>query len=364
MSKYTTEVRFICENAYNNENSGFTSIDTILNTVAPKIFNFDFPIFDEQYRIPLETKILRTYYTREICEETVGLWKLRLQNKLCNIMPYYNQLYESAKLKFDVFKDVDYIEVINGTTHNSLNKTVNFENLGGADTTTYLKQGKEKNTTAYNGGSVNTVDYSGKEKNIINYEGSETNSTNYNGSEKTNNTTSGNISKTPPTKITTKSDTPQGGLNGLISDDYLTTAQKEMYTSDEIEKYNNLTNNSEKTFAGRNDTATKNFNNRNDNETKSFENRKDTTTNQYLNRNDINTLEFENRSDIAEQEKFSKNKTDESNTSWNKNDNTLRVTGKKNGLTYAEMLKQYRQTFLNIDKMIIDELSDLFFQLW
>ena len=85
MSKYTTEVRFICENAYNNENSGFTSIDTILNTVAPKIFNFDFPIFDEQYRIPLETKILRTYYTREICEETVGLWKLRLQNKLCNI---------------------------------------------------------------------------------------------------------------------------------------------------------------------------------------------------------------------------------------------------------------------------------------
>ncbi len=406
MSKYTTELRFICENEYNGESSGFNEINKILTTVAPKIFNFDFPIFDEEYRVPLEVKILRTYYTREICEETVGLWKLRLQNKLCNIMPYYNQLYKSALLEFDVFKDVDYTEVNDGSTHDNLQKIINFQNLGGVDTNTYTKNGKEKNTINYNGGSTNTTSYEGKETNDIDYKGTETNSTDYKGTEtnstdytgtETNSTdykgsekdvskTSGNTTKTPPTKITTKSDTPQGGLNGLISEDYLTTAQKETYTTNEIETYNNITNSSDKSFTGRNDTSTKNFTNRNDTNKKSFTNRNDTSTKsftnrndkntrafedrkdintqEFSNRNDVSTLEFENRSDVATQEKLSKNKTNEDNDNWHKNDNTLTVKGKRNNLTYAEMLQKYRETFLNIDKMVIDELNDLFFGLW
>lgn len=323
MSKYTTEVRFICENAYGiTESKGFNSINEILEKSAPKIFDFDFPIFDEEYRLPLEVKILRTYYTREICEETVGLWKLRLQTKLCNIMPYYNQLYKSALLEFDAFSDVNYTEIINGTTHNNLAKTIDFANLGGVDTNTYTKNGKEKNTTNYSGGTTNTTNYEGTEKDVSK--------------------TSGNTTKTPPTKITTKSDTPQGGLNGFISEDYLTTAQKETYTSNEIETYNDITNNSEKTFT----------------------NRKDINTQQYNNRSDVGTLEFENRSDVVTQEKLSKNQTNETNDVWNTNDNTLTVKGKRNNLTYAEMLLKFRETFLNIDKMIIDELSDLFFNLW
>lgn len=323
MSKYTTEVRYICENACGlNESVGFNQINDIIIQSAPKIFNFDFPIFDEEYRLPLEVKILRTYYTREICEETVGLWKLRLQTKLCNIMPYYNQLYKSALLEFDVFADVDYTEVNDGSTHDNLQKIINFQNLGGVDTNTYTKKGKEKSTTNYNGGSTNTTSYDGLEKDVSK--------------------TSGNTTKTPPTKITTKSDTPQGGLDGFISENYLTTAQKEAYTSNEIETYNDITNNSEK----------------------SFKNRKDINTQQYNNRNDVGTLEFENRSDVVTQEKLSKNKTDENNDNWHKNDNTLTVKGKRNNLTYAEMLQKYRETFMNIDKMIIDELSDLFFNLW
>lgn len=343
MSSYTTEVRFICESEYNNKSAGFNDINKILTEVAPKIFNFDFPIFDEEYRLPLEVKILRTYYTREICEETVGLWKLRLQTKLCNIMPYYNQLYKSALMEFDVFADVNYTEVNDGLALNNLKKIINFQNLGGVDTSTYTKSGKEKSTTNYNGGSSNTTSYEGKE----------TNSTDYKGSEKDVSTTTGNTTKTPPTKITTKSDTPQGGLNGLISENYLTTAQKETYTTNEVETYNNIKNDTEKSFTGRNDTHTT-----------QFQNRKDVNTQKFADRNDVNTLEFVNRSDTATQEKLSKNKTDENNEGWNKNDNTLTVKGKRNNLTYAEMLQKYRETFINIDKMIIDELSDLFFNLW
>ena len=96
MSKYTTEVRYICENYANQtESKGYNSVQNILDNSWDKVFDFDFPIFDENYREPLCKKILKHFYTREIGEETVGLWKLRLDDRMNEIMPYYNQLYES-----------------------------------------------------------------------------------------------------------------------------------------------------------------------------------------------------------------------------------------------------------------------------
>ena len=89
MSKYTTELRFLCETVAGlTESKGYAHIDDILESAAPVIFDFDWPLFDDEYRTALEIKILRHYYTREISEETVGLWKLRLCDKLNMIMPY------------------------------------------------------------------------------------------------------------------------------------------------------------------------------------------------------------------------------------------------------------------------------------
>ena len=78
--------------------------------VEDKMFatiNFIAPIFDENYRVPLEIKIIRHFYTREIGEETFGLWQLRLCDRLNVIMPYYNQLYKSELIKFNPMYDVD-----------------------------------------------------------------------------------------------------------------------------------------------------------------------------------------------------------------------------------------------------------------
>ena len=57
--------------------------------------------------MPLEIKILMHFYTREIGEETFGLWQLRLCDRLNVIMPYYNQLYKSELIKFNPMYDVD-----------------------------------------------------------------------------------------------------------------------------------------------------------------------------------------------------------------------------------------------------------------
>lgn len=124
MSKYTTEVRFICESLVGyDESKGYDSVDNIVTKAAPIIFDFNFPIFDENYRLLLEKRILKHFYTREICEETVGLWKLRLEDRLNLIMPYYNKLYESALIEFNPLEDVDVDRIHDGT--DSRNNTAN-----------------------------------------------------------------------------------------------------------------------------------------------------------------------------------------------------------------------------------------------
>lgn len=131
MSKYTTELRFICEQyAGYNESQPLSKINEIIEKAIPKVFDFNFPIFDEQYRNIICTKILKHYYTREIGCETVGLWKLWLNTKLNEIMPYYNQLYKSELLEFNPLYDIDM------TTSNKGNKndTSNSETMAN-DTT-------------------------------------------------------------------------------------------------------------------------------------------------------------------------------------------------------------------------------------
>lgn len=109
MSKYTTEVRFICESASGlSESKGYSDVEQIISTARSTIFDFNYPIFDENYRPILETKILKHYYTREIGEETVGLWKLRLNTRMNEIMPYYNKLYESELIEFDPMSNFNF----------------------------------------------------------------------------------------------------------------------------------------------------------------------------------------------------------------------------------------------------------------
>lgn len=78
MSKYTTELRYLVENQY----------DLGLR---------DYPIFDETYRAILNNKIIQHFYFREIGFETVALFKNRLNTKLNEIMPYYNEMYSVQK---------------------------------------------------------------------------------------------------------------------------------------------------------------------------------------------------------------------------------------------------------------------------
>lgn len=253
MSKYTTEVRFICENSAGlHESEGADNIDSILDKCWNKVFNFNFPIFDENYRQVLCRKILKHYYTREIAHETVGRWKLALNAKLNEIMPYYNQLYKSELLEFNPFYDVD------------------------------LTRRREGSGTS-NRTSNNTETNSGTSKNVSS--GSSTNNTD---------------------TLNRFSDTPQNSMDtqGIADSVPLTTVTK-------VNEDNTTTNESTDTLT-RNDSKTGNG-------TENINN-----TDKYIET----------------------------------------VKGKQGTENYSSLLKKFRETFLNIDMMIIEDCSDCFFTLW
>lgn len=171
MSKYTTEVRFICESKSGlSESKGFGSVDEVLNGSWDKIFTSKVSFFDEEYRGVLCKKILKHYYLREIGCETVGIWLLWMNTKLEEIMPYYNKLYESELIKFNPMYDVDW--------NRKGNKTGNESGSGSRSTS-----GNNSGTNTQSGTSSNT------RKDLY-------------------------------------SDTPQGALTGIESETYLTNARK------------------------------------------------------------------------------------------------------------------------------------------
>ncbi len=136
MSKYTTEVRFICESAAGLvESAGASDVDNIIDNSWLEVVGVKWPCWGivpegggtYTYHAELAKKILKHYYTREIGFETVGLWKLKLNTKLNEIMPYYVELYETVAKKYDWFKDVDYYREHEGSGSGDNSETTSGE---------------------------------------------------------------------------------------------------------------------------------------------------------------------------------------------------------------------------------------------
>lgn len=312
MAKFTTQVRSICEaEAGKTKQVGFNEVDNVLTIAAPKVFNFDFPIFDEEYRLPLEKKILMHYYTREIGEETVGLWKLRLAARLNEIMPYYNQLYKSQLLTFNPMYDVDYSTTRTTTTTGSVTGNENSTRDHKNET---LQNQKSKATTT--------------DDNVVTNDNTTTTTVNQEyGSEET--------SKTTGKELDLYSDTPQGSLTGVETENYLTNARKKT-------NENNTTDNSSGTMQ--------------DNTTETDKGTTSTTGSTVTDKSgDVTT----------ESSSSDKTTTDNTKQSNNLEEYIEHVAGKMSTkVSMSALMLEFRKTFLRIDAELIGELQDLFFGLW
>ena len=107
MSRYTTTIKNLIENKF----------DLGLQ---------EYPIWNESYREILNQKIINHYYINEIGFETANLFKFYLNNKMNDILPYYNNLYNAQeKALINLYGNIDLYEESNRLNNNEVNTTSN-----------------------------------------------------------------------------------------------------------------------------------------------------------------------------------------------------------------------------------------------
>mgnify|MGYP003289996242 CR=1 FL=1 len=316
MSRYTTELRFMLETQAGFEEAGAASdVNQVIEDTRAWLFNFNYPSTEltTSEKEHLEKHIMLHYYTREIGFETFGLFKLKLQTKLWDIMPRFEKLYAVEHENLDFFSDVDWTEKNDGT----------FEQDGTANERTgsveHANSGKQ--STTMTGGAQNVRSGSQTAANS----GTDTKTTN----GKYKDTNGGS-------DIDLFSDTPQSEVDITASAAYITTANKSQKGSYTEREYTNL---QEQDTDNRSTTTT--FNNVTD--TTTFNNQKsENENNQKL------TDTFQNLLDTID-------KTDTTHM-------TKHVFG--NMGNNIDKLIKYRDNIINIEELIIFELNDLFIKLW
>lgn len=103
MSKYTVMVKDLVHDYSVSIDDGLTDIDTKLDKAREYIFDFNYPVIDEATKKRIEIAILKHYYMREIAFESVGIWKIKLNDRLNLIMPRYNALYDKQDLSLSPY---------------------------------------------------------------------------------------------------------------------------------------------------------------------------------------------------------------------------------------------------------------------
>lgn len=321
MSKYTTEVRFICENkAGLTESKGASNVDSILNDSWDKIFTTQCTFFDPAYRAVLCKKILKHYYLREIGAETVGIWLLWMNTKLEEIMPYYNQLYNSALLQFDPFKDTDY------------QRTHEGENTGSRNTdSTANSSGSKSGSNAHN-----VADTAENHATAT----SNTNTTDSGTITDSKDAYSDSTAASSGNKGDRYSDTPQGtiGNTDITGDAYLTNVRLINDDTSGVSHDESLENNMQ---------------------TRALQSTNSTTSTD-------NNLQAATKTEAGN---FSE--TDSQTAANSTEEQTINtdayiehVFGKMAATPYSDLLQKFRETFLNIDMLVIEEFNELFLQLW
>jgi hypothetical protein len=168
-----------------------------------KIFNFEYEFYDESKKNDFEKKFINHFYFREIGVETVGRFQHYLKCKCDESLPYYNMLFKTAQIEYDLLNNYNLTETFNKT--NTKTATGNATQSGSTSDSSHLT------------GTVNhndTINVEGDKTNTLKSTTDHTENTDFTKDETINET--GKIDKNTTVNVDDKkvgSDTP----NGLLS---------------------------------------------------------------------------------------------------------------------------------------------------
>lgn len=336
----------------------------------------DYPIFNEKHRHELNNKIIGHYYFREIGLETPDRFNFYLRQRMFEIMPYYNQLYESAEIKYNPLETEYIIENSNNkkniystsTMDNALKSDIKnneiTESLIQNDST--LTNDTKTNSSSENesnkNGTEDTTNQNTREENLK--ENGTSNNTTHNTQEIENTSTGNNTIN----KTTNFSDVPETPITTITNSDgsvtttsYLTTQTVENQHGTESTNSNSTTTD-DGTASGENEIIHDNTITDNGSGTKKWTETDsgNSSSNGITNINEnTNDIQKSNEEKNNIQSITSKNaSTQASNNNEIGEKNTL--SHGRSGAVPAKLIMDYRNTILNIDMLIIESLENLF----
>ena len=147
LAKYTMTIKDIVNSYYTGSS---IRIDDKLEDTRSFIFDFNYPVLDDATKKRIEIAILKHYYYREIAFETIGQFKIKLNDRLNLIMGRYNSLYQKQDLTLSPYIN----SYLKETGNNSSTSDVNKENWQTTSDTprgtlTDLKEGKYSSLATY-----------------------------------------------------------------------------------------------------------------------------------------------------------------------------------------------------------------------
>lgn len=376
----------------------------------------DYPIFDEGYRPILNQKILDHYMFREIGLETPDKFNFFLGRKMREIMPYYNKVYESELIRFDPLA-TDFTRESRQTDRAHEEKNDTLGQVKEAQTTGDVYSGYEDRKNVANAsGTADELTHGETTANAI---GTATTAKDGTGTkDTTQNTTDDTVNHGTTTSATTNnlttatdtendgsgtndthgvkssvfSDMPQSSVTVNVSmgssgsgtasvDGYATTATTENTAQHDDTTTHQTSNSVTKNtgtvdVAGSADSTTKSTGNQTGNEKTSWtENDKTNTTDDQTGTSDTTA----NRKTTETSDDYTvTNASNERNIANNRDLDTAQFQERKRleneaetvelkgrrGISPSQLIQQYRDSLVNVDMLVIRELSSLFMEVF
>lgn len=267
-------------------------LESLIENGRKKLFDFKYPVFDENYRAVLERNFIRNFFMREIGFETEGLFKFNLQTWLMINMEYYNQYFKSNLIEYNPLE--------NTNTKTNHNRNNNINRNDNRNSNVQSKANDKTDATAKQTNNSNSKD--------TRKENGQTNNNDFNRN--------------------VESDTPENRLQITTNDDGTGVIE---YAS-KIQENKNIGNQTNSVNA---------------------ENNSNSTNNQNASSNSTSEAQMES-------------KQDDNLTSEIKEleDYLQYVVGKTGTITYQEMIMKYRESILNIQRMMFKDMEQLFMLLY
>lgn len=341
MAKFTIQLRTIVENGVN-------------------IFNFPYEFYDDSKREKFERDFIRHFYFYEIGVETVEKFIFYLEDKMNTVFPYYNELFKSAQVKYELLNNYNLTETqtitrdVDGKS-SAISSTV-ASNSGTQSTTTSGNANTSGNVTETTEGTSTTTGTSTTNTNGNNVEETTNNSETIN--KNTSNVTGTTSGESEDVKKYL--DTPQGAVN-LSDSKYLTTLNHDTNNNSSSNNQTTTDNGTSGTDSSGKTTGTSASNTETESQEKTISGSDRTVTNsQESNESSSNSVETE------------AHVTEDNNTrNYTKTTETQILETKRVGNigvdTDSDMIRKHielQRTLKNIETLFFEECADLFMQIF